>query len=149
MSKTDKYDPDCETCNGTGHIYGTLYDPPEECDCWDRYDPSPVVDTDEQLRQEAEKAREHWCKHLPTCYRDEAGLGFRYGYIAGAQATEEIYKPKVMKERLGQDKLRAEVARLREALEAAKRARDACATDYGCSYLIWHDFTQALEEAGE
>ena len=40
-----RYAPDCLVCRGTGMVHGKLYDPPGECDCYDRFDPSPVVDT--------------------------------------------------------------------------------------------------------
>lgn len=38
------YDPDCPICHGTGRIYSILYDPPDECDCWGRFYPLPIVD---------------------------------------------------------------------------------------------------------
>jgi len=41
------YDPDCPICHGTGCVYGSLHDPPDECDCWDRFDPSTIIKEDE------------------------------------------------------------------------------------------------------
>ncbi len=37
------YDPNCKRCNGSGCLTQAYGDPPEQCDCWDRFDPSPVI----------------------------------------------------------------------------------------------------------
>ena len=33
------YQHDCQRCHGTGCVSTKRYDPPEECDCWDRFQP--------------------------------------------------------------------------------------------------------------
>ena len=37
------YDPNCSQCHGTGKLMGTPYDPPFECDCWDRQPEQPTT----------------------------------------------------------------------------------------------------------
>ena len=39
MTAAIEYNPHCKRCNGTGCVYGVLYDPPEQCDCMRDYQP--------------------------------------------------------------------------------------------------------------
>ena len=36
------YSKDCKRCRGTGCIHLNSGDPPEECDCWDRFQPDEI-----------------------------------------------------------------------------------------------------------
>ena len=50
-SDNGRYDPNCPKCHGTGCLPSPRFDPPEECDCWDRHQPAddgrrPATDAD-------------------------------------------------------------------------------------------------------
>ena len=55
MTAAIEYNPHCKRCNGTGCVYGVLYDPPEQCDCMFYYQPE-TTDTQPTITAHATEA---------------------------------------------------------------------------------------------